>query len=73
MIGLLLSDQEVLEFEYMMRKELEELLLDLEDPRIDGMIHQAMEKRYNLVFRMYARLATPRELSKYVRHKLKKT
>ena len=69
MLGFLFNQKECLELEYMLRRELEELLLDLEDNRIDGMVRRAMEDRYTIVFRMYGRVVTPKELAKYVRNK----
>ncbi|MDQ0340228.1 glutamyl-tRNA reductase [Caldalkalibacillus uzonensis] len=67
MLGLLLTKKEAQEIEYLLKKELEELLLDLEDKRIDGLVRRAMEERYKLVFRLYGRFVPPQELSKYVR------
>lgn len=69
MLGFLFSKKECQELEYMLRRELEELMLDLGDHRIDGVVKTAMEERYTTIFRMYARLATPKELSKYVRNR----
>ncbi len=67
MLGIMLSRKEAQEMEYLIKKELEELLLDLEDSRIDGLVRRAMEERYKIVFKMYSRFAPPRELSKYIR------
>lgn len=69
MIGFLLSEKEGREFKYLLEKEMEELLLDLADGRIDEIVKQAMEERYGLIFRMYARIADSRQISKYVRNK----
>jgi len=65
MLGVLFNDRECKELGYLLRKELDEMLLDLGDHRIDAEIRSAIEARYKVIFRMYARLATPRELSKY--------
>lgn len=69
MMGLLISAKECLELEYLIRRELEEMLLDLEDVRLDGLVRIAMEERYQLIFRLYARVAPPREMLRYVRNK----
>ncbi len=69
MLGVLLNDRECREFNYLLRKELDEMLLDLSDSRIDADIKLAIEARYKVIFRMYARLATPKELSKYARNR----
>lgn len=69
MLGVLFNDRECKELGYLLRKELDEMLLDLGDQRIDSDIKLAIESRYKVIFRMYARLATPRELSKYARNR----
>jgi len=65
MLGMLFNDKECRELQYVLRKELDEMLLDLNDNRLDGDIKQAIAKRYRVVFRMFARIASPKELSKY--------
>lgn len=52
----------------MLRKELDEMLLDLSDNRLDKEVRRAIANRYRTVFRMYARIATPKDLSRYVRN-----
>ncbi|WP_416148264.1 hypothetical protein ACM26V_18830 [Salipaludibacillus sp. HK11] len=67
MIGLMLNDKEAEETEYLLRRELEELLLDLNDERIDGIIRKSMEERYQIVFKIYKRFASSKDLHKYLR------
>ncbi|WP_223070531.1 hypothetical protein [Paenibacillus caui] len=67
MLGMLFNDKECRELDYLLRKELDEMLLDLSDNRLDHDIRSAIAKRYTTVFRMYARFAPPKELSKYAR------
>jgi hypothetical protein len=69
MLGFMMNGKEVQELEYLLKKELEELLLDLGDYRIDGLVRRAMEERYKIVFKMYGRFVSPKELSKYIRKK----
>lgn len=69
MLGLLYNERECKELHYMLRKELDEMLLDLNDNRLGGDIRNAIEARYQIIFRMYARLATPKELSRYARNR----
>jgi hypothetical protein len=69
MMGLLISTKECMELEYLIRRELEEMLLDLEDQRLDGLIRKAIEERYQLIFRLYSRVASPKDLVRYVRNK----
>ncbi|MHA6481111.1 hypothetical protein ACX1C1_04285 [Paenibacillus sp. strain BS8-2] len=65
MLGILFNDKECKELDYVLRKELDEMLLDLNDSRLDGDIKQAIARRYKIIFRMYARIASPKELSRY--------
>lgn len=65
MLGMLFDDKECRELNYMFRKELDEILHDLSDGRLDPQMKDVIQARYKLIFRMYARLATPKELSKY--------
>lgn len=67
MLGMLFSEKECGELDYVLRKELDEMLFDLSDHRLDLDIRQAIAKRYKTVFRMYARFAPSKELSKYAR------
>ena len=36
MLGILFNDRECKEYDYVLRKELDEMLLDLNDTRLDG-------------------------------------
>ncbi|WP_168123601.1 hypothetical protein [Paenibacillus sp. HB172176] len=65
MLGILFNDKECKEFDYVLRKELDEMLLDLSDSRLDGEIKTSIARRYKIIFRMYARIASPKELSRY--------
>ncbi|AWB46097.1 hypothetical protein DCC85_19330 [Paenibacillus sp. CAA11] len=67
MLGMLLNEKECRELDYVLRKELDEMLFDLSDQRLDQEVRNAIAKRYNTVFRMYARFAPSKELSKYAR------
>ncbi|WP_096190482.1 hypothetical protein [Evansella halocellulosilytica] len=69
MLGLMLNGKESQEIEYLLKRELEELLLDLTDSRIDGIVKRAMEERYQIIFQLYKRFTTPKEYLKYVRQK----
>ncbi|MBP2002677.1 hypothetical protein J2Z69_003784 [Paenibacillus shirakamiensis] len=65
MLGMLFNDKECKELDYVLRKELDEMLLDMGDTRLDHEIRQAISNRYKTVFRMYARFAPTKELSRY--------
>ncbi|MFD3271735.1 hypothetical protein ACE3MS_16580 [Paenibacillus dendritiformis] len=68
MLGFLFNDNECRELGYMLRKELDEMLFDLSDNRLDSEVRQAISRRYRTVFRMYARIASPKDLLKYARN-----
>lgn len=67
MIGMLVSEKEQLEIEYLLRREMEELMFDLQDSRIDNKIKRSMEERYQIIFRLFQRVAPPSECVKYMR------
>ena len=70
MLGILLDERESKELDYkILRKELDEMLLDLKDRRIDESIRRAIDGRYRVIFRMFARFASPKELSRYARNR----
>jgi hypothetical protein len=73
MLGIMLNLKEIKEMEYVLKREMEELLHDLEDPRIDHIVKRAMEERYQIIFRLFQRVAPPRECMKYMRYRRKKT
>ncbi|GAA3411880.1 hypothetical protein ACFFNY_34520 [Paenibacillus hodogayensis] len=68
MLGFLFNQRECKELGYVLRKELDEMLFDLKDHRLEGDVKKAIESRYKIVFRMYARLASPKDLSRYARN-----
>lgn len=71
MLGVLLNEKEVQELEYMLKREMEELLLDLEDERIQSVVKRSMEERYQIIFQMFRRFASPTECSRYMRSSAK--
>lgn len=70
MLGFLFNERECRELDYVLKKEMDEMLFDLNDKRIDPDIKGAIESRYRVIFRMYARLASPKEISKYARNRM---
>ncbi len=50
----------------MLKREMEELLLDLSDPRIENVVKRAMEEKYQLIFGIYKRFVPREELHKYM-------
>lgn len=66
MIGLLITDMERREIEYLIKREFEELLLDLGDHRIDQVIKQSMIERYKVLFHLFRKVASEEECLKYM-------
>lgn len=67
MIGLLINEKEVKEVEYLLKREMDEILFDLKDNRIDHIVKRAMEERYKILFGLFRRVASPHECLKYMR------
>lgn len=70
MMGLLINSIEQEEISYLVKRELEELLLDLNDYRIDEVVKDAMQKRYIVLFKIFQRVATEEECLHYLPNKI---
>lgn len=70
MLGLLVDKREMKEMEYLLKRELDELLFDFSDGRIDYAVKKAMEDRYKVLFRLFQRVADPSECSRYIRKRV---
>lgn len=68
---MLVNEAEQKEIEYLIKRELEELLLDLEDKRIDQLVKHAMTERYKMLFQLFRRVASDKECLKYIPKRLK--
>lgn len=66
MLGLLINKMEQKEMEYMVKRELEEILIDLEDTRIDSNVKAVMEDRYHVLFQLLRRLGNKNDCIKYM-------
>ena len=69
MFGVLLTEIEKQEIEYLVKRELDELLYDFEDRRIEGVVKRAMEERYRILFKLFSKVASPSECSRYARNR----
>ncbi|MGG2067571.1 hypothetical protein [Bacillus sp. S14(2024)] len=70
MIGLLITEQEQKELEYVLKRELDELLFDFADKRIHLVVKKTMEERYKLLFTLFTRIAPPEDCTKYMRKRI---
>ena len=71
MLGLLINEMEQKEIEYLIKRELEELLFDLDDHRIDAMMKRAMRERYHSLFQLLLRVASKEECLQYMPAQIK--
>lgn len=71
MIGMLINDMEQSEIEYLIKRELEELIFDMEDHRLDQLVRKAMADRYKVLFQLFKRVANEHEIMKYVPQNIK--
>ncbi|BAB03963.1 hypothetical protein P4637_00005 [Halalkalibacterium halodurans] len=72
MLGCLFNEKEAQEIEYLLKREMEELLLDLSDPRIDEVVKRAMEEKYQIVYGIYKRFVPPNERMRYMLKRYKR-
>ena len=66
MLGFLVTQSEVRELRYLLKREMEEILYDIQDSRIDRAVKQALEERYHTLFKLFVRIASPNECRKYI-------
>ncbi|WP_210367844.1 hypothetical protein [Bacillus sp. REN3] len=66
MLGILINGKELRELEYIVKRELDEILFDLEDERIDHIVKRAMKERYQILFSLFKKVASPGECLKYM-------
>jgi len=66
MLGLLINDQEKKEIEYLLKRELEEILFDLEDHRIDDAMKQSMRERYKVLYQLLCRFGNQQDCMRYM-------
>ncbi|MFD6441026.1 hypothetical protein ACFWDG_14670 [Peribacillus sp. NPDC060186] len=69
MLGLLINEKEKKELEYLLKREMDEILFDLQDDRIDYIVKRAIDEKYNILFRLFKRLSTEKECLTYLRVK----
>lgn len=72
MIGIIINQKEEKEIRYLIKREMDEILFDLGDKRIDHIVKKAMEERYKILFSLFKRVAPPVECFQYIPSKQKK-
>ena len=66
MLGIIIKNEELVELEYIIKKELDEIIFDLEDARMDITVKKAMYNRYHTLFQLFRRVASESDVQKYV-------
>jgi len=66
-LGVLFKDEEVWEIEYLLKKELEELDLEMADSEMTHIVRRVMEERYQLLFKIMRRIVPVEQCVKYLR------
>jgi hypothetical protein len=66
MLGLMINHTEIKELEYLIKRELDEIIFDLDDSRIDNMVKDAMKERYKVLFQLLRRVASDKECMRYI-------
>lgn len=64
---MMLTEMEKKELEYVIKRELDEILFDLEDERLDALVKRAMDERYKILFNLFKRIAPAQECLAYIR------
>ncbi len=72
LLGLMINDREKQEIEYLLKREMDEILFDLKDSRIDHIVKRAMDERYKILFSLFKRFASHKECLKYMKTAPKK-
>ncbi len=66
-LGMMINEMEVKEIQYLIKREMDEILFDLDDERIDHIVKRAMEERYKILFSLFKRVAPTEECLTYLR------
>lgn len=69
MIGILLQNYEQEELQYLIKREMDQILFDLEERRIEPIVKRSMEERYRILFSLLKRVAPKRDYMMYLRSK----
>ena len=69
MIGLMIDEKERQELEYLLKMEMDEILADLKDERLDHLIKRAVEEKYSILFRLFKKVSSEHEWYFYMRKK----
>ncbi|GEL78783.1 hypothetical protein TMU01_30180 [Tenuibacillus multivorans] len=57
MLGMMVSEQEQKEIEYLLRREMDELIFDFNYQNMDKQVKEAIKERYTTLFNIFRRIA----------------
>ena len=63
----MINEREKQEIEYLLKREMDEILFDFKDSRIDHIVKRAMDERYKILFSLFRRFASHKECLKYMK------
>ncbi|WP_071458996.1 hypothetical protein [Bacillus massilinigeriensis] len=66
MRAFLINEKEVCEMEYLIKREMDEILFDLSDERIENVVKRSMRERYKILFSLFRIVALPSECMRYM-------
>ncbi|SER12136.1 hypothetical protein [Piscibacillus halophilus] len=69
MLGLLITEQEQKELEYLLKREMDELIYDFNYENMDSRVKEAIKERYVLLFNIFKRMANHSSCIKYTPRK----
>ncbi|MFD2640066.1 hypothetical protein [Piscibacillus salipiscarius] len=69
MLGLMIKEQEQKELEYLLKREMDELIFDFNYENMDGQVKEAIKERYTLLFNIFKRLASHSTCVRYIPRK----
>ncbi|SDI07973.1 hypothetical protein SAMN05192534_12082 [Alteribacillus persepolensis] len=72
MVGVLMNEKEAQEMEYLLKKELEELICDMDDDEVDPFVKKALEEKYQIILNLLKRFVSPKESLYYVNNRRKR-
>jgi hypothetical protein len=67
LLGFLINEREKQEMEYLLKREMDEILFDLKDSRLDHIVKRAMDERYKILFELFKRVATQKDCLRYMK------
>ena len=65
MIGMIMTEEELLEIEYLLERELDELLKALNNQSMKMNLRRAMEERYRILVKSFIKVSSPSKKLQY--------